>query len=212
MRGVALTFLAVLVVGSAAWAIVPTGSPGFSASGVRAGVLVVLGTGVLGAALHEPARRRLALELLAIGLGGVWVLVWLGNGAAAAVAVLAWLLPWCWVLPVRAAGRPALARLAHLLVAGAMLATPWLIPRSWDDLPRPVLDCNPLVRLHGTVLGEDWFHGPTLYPRVGEGHYRYPELGDGLAIPLACAAAGVAVAALLAHVRRRSAASTPSQG
>ena len=42
MRGVALTFLAVLLVGSAAWAIVPTGSPGFSASGVRAGVLVAV--------------------------------------------------------------------------------------------------------------------------------------------------------------------------
>ena len=98
MRGVALTFLAVLVVGSAAWAIVPTGSPGFSASGVRAGVLVVLGTGVLGAALHEPARRRLALELLAIGLGGVWVLVWLGNGAAAAVALVRFLVfPGAWL-------------------------------------------------------------------------------------------------------------------
>ena len=212
MRDAGLTVLVVLVVGAAAWALAPSGSPGFSDGGVRAGGLVILGAGVLGSSLREPSRRHFGAELLAIAVGGAWVLVWLGNGAAAVVALLAWLLPWSWVLPLRVVGRSGLARVAYLGASGAMLATPWLIPRSWDDLPRPVLDCNPLVRLHGTVLGEDWFHGPTLYPRVGEGHYRYPELGDGLAIPLACAAAGVAVAALLAHVRRGSAASTPSQG
>lgn len=203
MRDAALTVLVVLAVGAAAWALVPSGSPGFSHAGVRAGVLVILGTGVLGATLHQPARRRLGTELLAIGLGGVWVLLWLGNGAAAAVAVLAWLLPWCWVLPVRAVGRPGLARLVYLMVSGAMLATPWLIPRGWSDVPRRALEWNPLVRLHGTVLGEDWLHGPTLYPRVGEGYYRYPELADGLAFPLVSAVVAVLLAGLLAQVRRR---------
>jgi hypothetical protein len=178
---------------------------------VRAGVLVILGAGVLGSSLREPSRRHFGAELLAIAVGGAWVLVWLGNGAAAVVALLAWLLPWSWVLPLRVVGRSGLARVAYLGASGAMLATPWLVPGSWNDLPRPALEWNPLVRLHGTVLGEDWFHGPTLYPRVGEGYYRYPELGEGLTIPLASAAAAVLLAGVLAQIRRRYAVSTARQ-
>ncbi|NRA96137.1 MAG: hypothetical protein HRU14_08010 [Planctomycetes bacterium] len=211
MRDAGLTVLVVLVVGAAAWALAPSGSPGFSDAGVRAGVLVILGAGVLGSSLREPSRRHLGAELLAIVVGGAWVLVWLGNGAAAVVALLAWLLPWSWVLPLRVAGRFGLARVVYLGVSGAMLASPWLVPRSWNDLPRTTLEWNPLVRLHGTVLGEDWFHGPTLYPRVGEGHYRYPELGDGLTIPLVSAAAAVLLAGVLAQIGRRYAASTAKQ-
>lgn len=211
MRGLALTILAVLAVGATAWALVPSGTPGFAGASVRVGVLVILGAGVLGASLHGAGGRRLLLELLAMVGGGCWVLSWLGDGTAAALAMSAWLIPWCWTLPLRCCGRPGLARMAFLGASGAMLATPWLVPRTWSDLPAWVLDWNPLARLHGSILSEDWFHGPTLYPRVGERYYAYPDAGDGLVIPLLTAAGAVMVAIALAGVRRRYAASAAIQ-
>jgi len=183
-----------VAVGAVAWTLVPGDARGFAASGVRVGVLMILAAGVFGASLGQPGRRRLILELLAVGLTGFWGLAWTGEFGASVVIWGFLLLPWCWVLPLRGVGWCGLGRLVYLTVAAALLGTPWLVPPAWNELPGWSLAWNPLIRLHGVVLGEDWLHGPVLYPRVGERFYLYPEGFSGLAPLLGAAGAAILVA------------------
>lgn len=168
------------------------------------GTYMLAGAALLAAALGAPHRRQVLAEGGGVALGA---LVGVGLAARAgltgtqalqvgALLAGAWLLPWSWAQPLRALGLVACARVVCLGSSALLVGTPYLVPppggADWADLPGWVAEWNPLARLHGTVIGVDWFHGPLLYGRVGERRYEYPELGEGVLVP-----AGSALVALL---------------
>lgn len=207
---VAALATAAAVIGAAA-SLTTAGSAGFSDEVVGASIAVILGAAVLGALVGVVTRATLLSELTGM-VGGAGGAAWLaGDARVGALACGAWLIPWSVGLPVRAAGQVAVGRVVTLATAAVLYGTPWLVPERWRDLPNWVLTWNPLVRLHGSVLGEDWFHGPTLYRRVGENFYVYPDPGEALAGPLILVGASLALAAAVALGRERYAAVTARQ-
>jgi hypothetical protein len=178
--------------------VVPAGGAGFSATSIRVSVLVILGVAALGALVGSVEGRSVMRELLGIVAGGTAVFFLSGGGktgpTVAALAVTAWGVPWGWSLVPRRMGFLAGGRVVLLAGAALLLGTPWLVPPSWSRVPDWVLDLNPLARLHGSTLGEDWLHGPTLYPRIGEGYYIYPDPLEGL-FPLILTGVGAAAVA-----------------
>jgi hypothetical protein len=164
---------------------------------MMAGGAVLLGLGGV-----RPRRVLLEWSLLALATVGL-ALGTLPAGAgpwpATATILAAWALPWALAHPLRVLGFRGGATVLGLGSFGFLLVLPILVGREGlvsqgflvrGALPGWALQLSPLARLHGSVLGTDWFHAPGLYPRVGEAYYAYPAWGEGLWVP--------AISALLA--------------
>lgn len=167
---------------------------------LEVGVLMISLSAVLCAGGGPLTLRSVVTELLAMISGAVigsFLIVTASEGRitpwAAGISVAScWWLPWATSLLFRSLGADGLALASGLLVLGLQISTPFLLPSVFTDLPRGVryspyapipewvLELNPLVRVHGSLLGQDWFHAPMLYPRVGERAYHYPEWSAGV--------------------------------
>lgn len=180
-------------------------------AGARIGLTYLLGAALLAPWIGARGVRPLAAEvaallLAALAAGGLALSSGLAGGPAleAAILVLAGLaIPWAFAQVPRGLGWSTTGRLVFLGGVALIAGTPYLLRSGGGALPRWVVSWNPLARLLGGPLGLDWFHGPTLYPRVGEGYYRYPDLRAEIAAPLVSALIALMAAAALARVRRR---------
>lgn len=187
--------------------------PGFEDGVVRAGLLILFGAGALGAGAGSLSGSGVWVREIGGMASGALIGAWFTSElATAGLLLLAWGVPWACGLPLRGLGSVGGGRLVTLVTAACLYGTPWFVPRRWSDLPSWVLEWNPLVRLHGSLHGEDWFHGPTLYPRVGERFYVYPEPEAGFMAPLAVIVGGVVAALGLRLLRKRYAALPARQG
>ncbi|MAG55774.1 MAG: hypothetical protein CMJ83_05745 [Planctomycetes bacterium] len=198
-----------LILGIVVYVLVPDGAGGFAQTGTRLGLLVILVAAGFGATVRAYGRDAILYDgvMLLSGAGAASAIAFVGGldvdaaSRAAAVAGLAWGLPLAYSMPFRALGLVTTGRVTYLVAAAAMLGTPWLVPMEWNELPSWVLEWNPLSRLHGAVLEEDWFHGPVLYRRLGENLYRYPGWAECLALQLKLAVRAVALAAVFGLAR-----------
>ena len=171
------------------------GAGGFRPESVAQGCFLIWACAMV--TLTGPLTPRSWLREFLLGpvlAGGLaWALGGFGGSAsqgALLVAVVVFSL-WGIAMPLRAARWGGLGALVGLGLATWCLATPFLLSRGSGAVSSWVADRNALLGLHLTVWGEDWFHAPRIYPRVGEAYYRAPALAALLAPMLLAALLGL---------------------
>jgi hypothetical protein len=198
------------VAACAAWSLAGSGE-GPEFQGARIGLTFLLGAALLAPWLGRAGAGAIALEvaaivLVALAAGGLGALAGLEGGpafAATLILLAGLVVPWAWASVARSLGWPTAARLVFLCGVAVISGTAYLVRSAAGELPPWIVSWNPLARVLGGPVGLDWFHGPTLYPRVGEGYYRYPEMEAEIAAPLVSALLALVAAAAIARARRR---------
>lgn len=189
----------------AAYLLTPAGSSAFGPGSIRAGTFLLVMLGALALPGRRPGRADLGAEAGMLLLSGAGAALLSGGWRAGLLAAATLWGVWGLSLPLRCAGLSGAARAGVLLGGAALAGTAYLLPPAVQQLPFWVGELNPLLHLHMAIHGEEWFHGPILYGRVGEHYYRTPDLALFLARAGIAGAAGFAAALGIGAVLRRRA-------
>jgi hypothetical protein len=154
--------------------LIPEGARGFSAESVRLGCFLIAAWGLL-SVLGSLAFRSIVCEWL--GLLSIFSSAWVLSGHLMAALVVGVSVAggWTLLLLLRSLRLSAAAPAVLLVLGAAAMASPYLLPPKAEELPNFLVTSNPLAQIHHGVMGEDWFHGPSLYRIVGEHYYRAPD-------------------------------------